>query len=88
MKELSIEALQSIKADMERRRANKQAEIDQMPQGVRSSAISTDIAYLRMDIERLNRSIEDIEEYIAGKQNKWVNISDSQRTTLRVKLSA
>ena len=70
MKELSIEALQSIKADMERRRTNKQAEIDQMPQGVRSSAISTDIAYLRMDIERLNRSIEDIEEYIAGKQNR------------------
>lgn len=70
MKELSIEALQSIKADMVRRKANKQAEINQMPQGVRSSAISTDIAYLRMDIERLDRTIEDLDQYIAGKQNK------------------
>lgn len=66
---LSIEALNSIKADMERRRASKQVEISQMPQGVRSSAISTDIAYLQMDIERLNQSIVEIEEIITGRMS-------------------
>ena len=68
MNELSIEALQSIKADMERRRASKQMEISQMPQGVRSSAISTDIAYLQMDIERLNQSIAEIDEVIGARE--------------------
>lgn len=67
---LSIEALNSIKADMERRIASKQMEISQMPQGVRSSAISTDIAYLQMDIERLNQSIVEIEEIITGRQSE------------------
>ena len=66
---LSIEALNSIKADMERRIASKQMEISQMPQGVRSSAISTDIAYLQMDIERLNQSIVEIEEIITGRMS-------------------
>lgn len=66
---LSIEALNSIKADMERRKAKKQMEISQMPQGVRSSAISTDIAYLQMDIQRLNQSIVEIEEIISGRQD-------------------
>lgn len=66
---LSIEALNSIKADMERRKASKQMEISQMPQGVRSSAISTDIAYLQMDIERLNQSIVEIEEIITGRMS-------------------
>lgn len=67
---LSIEALNSIKADMERRKASKQMEISQMPQGVRSSAISTDIAYLQMDIQRLNQSIVEIEEIITGRQSE------------------
>ena len=67
--QLSIEALNSIKADMERRKASKQMEIAQMPQGVRSSAISTDIAYLQMDIQRLNQSIVEIEEIISGRQD-------------------
>lgn len=67
---LSIEALNSIKADMERRIASKQMEISQMPQGVRSSAISTDIAYLQMDIQRLNQSIVEIEEIITGRQSE------------------
>ena len=66
---LSIEALNSIKADMERRIASKQMEISQMPQGVRSSAISTDIAYLQMDIHRLNQSIVEIEEIITGRMS-------------------
>lgn len=66
---LSIEALNSIKADMERRIASKKMEISQMPQGVRSSAISTDIAYLQMDIERLNQSIVEIEEIITGRMS-------------------
>ena len=66
---LSIEALNSIKADMERRRASKEAEISQMPKGVRNSAISTDIAYLQMDIQRLNQSIVEIEEIITGRMS-------------------
>lgn len=66
---LSIEALNSIKADMERSKAKKEMEIAQMPQGVRSSSISTDIAYLQMDIQRLNQSIVEIEEIITGRQD-------------------
>lgn len=66
---LSIEALNSIKADMERRKAKKQMEISQMPQGVRSSSVSTDIAYLQMDIQRLNQSIVEIEEIITGRMS-------------------
>ena len=66
---LSIEALNSIKADMERRRASKEAEISQMPKGVRSSSVSTDIAYLQMDIQRLNQSIVEIEEIITGRMS-------------------
>ena len=64
---LSIEALNSIKADMERRKASKEMEISQMPKGVRSSSVSTDIAYLQMDIQRLNQSIVEIEEIITGR---------------------
>ena len=66
---LSIEALNSIKADMERRRASKEMEISQMPKGVRSSSVSTDIAYLQMDIQRLNQSIVEIEEIITGRMS-------------------
>ena len=66
---LSIEALNSIKADMERSKASKEAEISQMPKGVRSSSISTDIAYLQMDIQRLNQSIVEIEEIITGRMS-------------------
>jgi hypothetical protein len=66
---LSIEALNSIKADMERRKASKEMEISQMPKGVRSSSVSTDIAYLQMDIQRLNQSIVEIEEIITGRMS-------------------
>ena len=66
---LSIKALNSIKAEMERRRESKEMEISQMPKGVRSSAISTDIAYLQMDIQRLNQSIVEIEEIITGRMS-------------------
>jgi len=66
---LSIEALNSIKADMERSKASKEAEISQMPKGVRNSSISTDIAYLQMDIQRLNQSIVEIEEIITGRMS-------------------
>ena len=66
---LSIEALNSIKADMERRRASKEMEISQMPKGVRSSSVSTDIASLQMDIQRLNQSIVEIEEIITGRMS-------------------
>lgn len=68
MNELSIEALQSIKSDLERRKNAKEMEISQMPQGVRSSAISTDIAYLQMDIQRLNQSIAEIDEVIGARE--------------------
>ena len=66
---LSIEALNSIKADMERRKASKEMEIADMPKGVRSSSVSTDIAYLQMDIQRLNQSIVEIEEIITGRMS-------------------
>ena len=66
---LSIEALNSIKADMERRKASKEMEISEMPKGVRSSSVSTDIAYLQMDIQRLNQSIVEIEEIITGRMS-------------------
>ena len=67
---LSIEALNSIKADMERRKASKEMEISEMPKGVRSSSVSTDIAYLQMDIQRLNQSIVEIEEIITGRMSE------------------
>ena len=67
---LSIEALNSHLEEYKRRKARKEMEISQMPQGVRSSAISTDIAYLQMDIQRLNQSIVEIEEIISARYDR------------------
>ena len=67
---LSIEALNSHLEEYKRRKAKKEMEILQMPQGVRPSGTSTDIAFLQMDIERLNQSIVEIEEIISARYDQ------------------
>lgn len=60
----TVSGLISEKAELERQKASKEREIARMPTGVRSSSVSADIAYLEMDIHRLNQSISEIEEVI------------------------
>lgn len=67
MVELSLEAMMSLRADAERRRNAKQAELDQIPQGVRDGAYSTDQAFLQMDIEKLNQVIAEYDEIISAR---------------------
>lgn len=67
MTELSLQAMQSLRSDAERRRNAKQAELDQIPQGVRSSAYSTDQAFLQMDIQKLNQVIAEYDEIISAR---------------------
>ena len=67
MVELSLEAMVSLRADAERRRNAKQAELDQIPQGVRAGASSTDQAFLQMDIEKLNQVIAEYDEIISAR---------------------
>lgn len=67
MVELSLEAMVSLRNDAERRRNAKQAELDAIPSGVRSSAYSTDQAFLQMDIQKLNQVIAEYDEIISGR---------------------
>ena len=67
MVELSLEAMMSLRADAERRRNAKQAELDQIPQGVRDGAYSTNQAFLQMDIEKLNQVIAEYDEIISAR---------------------
>ncbi|MGB1751615.1 MAG: hypothetical protein ACPHHU_02865 [Paracoccaceae bacterium] len=67
MTELSLEAMISIRNDAERRRNAKQAELDQIPQGVRAGAYSTDQAFLQMDIQKLNQVIAEYDEIISAR---------------------
>ena len=67
MVELSLEAMVSLRNDAERRRNAKQAELDAIPTGVRSSAYSTDQAFLQMDIEKLNQVIAEYDEIISAR---------------------
>lgn len=67
MVELSLQAMVSLRADAERRRNAKQAELDQIPQGVRIGASSTDQAFLQMDIENLNQVIAEYDEIISAR---------------------
>lgn len=67
MTELSLEAMISIRNDAERRRNAKQAELDQIPQGVRVGAYSTDQAFLQMDIQKLNQVIAEYDEIISAR---------------------
>lgn len=67
MVELSLEAMVSLRADAERRRNAKQAELDQIPQGVRDGAYSTDQAFLQMDIQDLNQVIAEYDEIISAR---------------------
>jgi len=71
MVELSLEAMVSLRADAERRRNAKQAELDQIPQGVRSGASSTDQAFLQMDIQKLNQVIAEYDEIIPGRMEQY-----------------
>jgi len=71
MVELSLEAMVSLRADAERRRNAKQAELDQIPQGVRSGASSTDQAFLQMDIQKLNQVIAEYDEIISGRMEQY-----------------
>ena len=67
MTELSLEAMQSLRSDAERRRNAKQAELDAIPSGVRSGAYSTDQAFLQMDIQKLNQVIAEYDEIISAR---------------------
>ena len=67
MVELSLEAMMSLRSDAERRRNAKQAELDQIPQGVRDGAYSTDQAFLQMDIQKLNQVIAEYDEIISAR---------------------
>ena len=67
MVELSLQAMMSLRADAERRRNAKQAELDAIPTGVRSSAYSTDQAFLQMDIQKLNQVIAEYDEIISAR---------------------
>ena len=71
MVELSLEAMVSLRADAQRRLNKKQAELDQIPQGVRSSAYSTDQAFLQMDIHKLNQVIAEYDEIISGRTEQY-----------------
>lgn len=70
MVELSLEAMVSIRNDAERQRKAKQAQLDQIPSGVRSGAYSTDQAFLMMDIERLNQVIAEYDEIISARTDQ------------------
>ena len=67
MTELSLQAMMSLRSDAERRRNAKQAELDQIPQGVRPGASSTDQAFLQMDIRDLNQVIAEYDEIISAR---------------------
>jgi len=71
MVELSLDAMVSLRADAERRRNAKQAELDQIPQGVRPGASSTDQAFLQMDIQELNQVIAEYDEIISGRMEQY-----------------
>ena len=67
MVELSLQAMMSLRADAQRRLNKKQAELDQIPQGVRGGAYSTDQAFLQMDIQKLNQVIAEYDEIISAR---------------------
>lgn len=71
MVELSLEAMVSLRDHADRQRNAKQAELDAIPTGVRSSAYSTDQALLQMDIERLNQVIAEYDEIISGRMEQY-----------------
>ena len=70
MTELSLQAMQSLRSDAERRRNAKQAELDAIPSGVRSGAYSTDQAFLQMDIQKLNQVIAEYDEIISARTDQ------------------
>jgi hypothetical protein len=70
MTELSLEAMQSLRADAERRLNKKQAELDAIPSGVRSGAYSTDQAFLQVDIQKLNQVIAEYDEIISARTDQ------------------
>ncbi len=82
MTELSLEAMISIRNDAERRRNAKQAELDQIPQGVRAGAYSTDQAFLQMDIQKLNQVIAEYDEIISGRMEQYEQSDRSDPSTL------
>ena len=73
MTELSLQAMMSLRADAERRLNKKQAELDQIPQGVRDGAYSTDQAFLQMDIQNLNQVIAEYDEIISARTEEHDN---------------
>jgi hypothetical protein len=77
MTELSLEAMQSLRSDAERRRNATQAELDAIPSGVRSSAYSTDQAFLQMDIQKLNQMIAEYDEIISARTDQLEEGNDN-----------
>ena len=73
MTELSLQAMMSLRADAERRLNKKLAELDQIPQGVRDGAYSTDQAFLQMDIQNLNQVIAEYDEIISARTEEHDN---------------
>lgn len=71
MTELSLQAMMSLRADAQRRLNKKLAELDQIPQGVRDGAYSTDQAFLQIDIQKLNQVIAEYDEIISARTEEY-----------------
>lgn len=67
MVELSLEEIMKLRDDTKRYKERKEAELNDIPIGVRSGYYSTNEAFLSMSIERLNQVIAEYDEIIGRK---------------------
>ena len=70
MVELSLEQIIKLRDDTKRYKERKEAELNDIPTGVRSGYYSTNEAFLSMSIERLNQVIAEYDEIIGRKTNE------------------
>lgn len=70
MVELSLEQMIKLRDDTKRYKERKEAELNDIPTGVRSGYHSADEAFLSMSIERLNQVIAEYDEIIGRKTNE------------------
>lgn len=70
MVELALEEIMKLRDSTKRVKELKEAELNDIPTGVRSGYHSTDEAFLSMYIERLNQVIAEYEEIIGRKTNE------------------
>lgn len=70
MVEKSLEQMIKLRDDTKRYKERKEAELNDIPTGVRSGYHSADEAFLSMSIERLNQVIAEYDEIIGRKTNE------------------